>query len=290
MEILYFIFDLSYVFIAILHRSHHELRGLCILHPSSLSVYAIQGEQQDQNVNPEFTMNIQNVSAISHSLEKVYTHPFGAHFSAYGMVYGPFGKRNVDHDLILVQSMDGRIQVFDLERRSFSRKISSLLLPSPMAYLPSIDAFVISNTLMEIECYKYTKMLSVRSSTAPNANLASAGKKILSFYFKFEHQTIEESSEPNLNLEEDDSAQNDQLQSGGIESKSNDSLLISEKKREEGEEEYPRIRAHHKEWSCEIGENVLNFNCGNLVHSAPNGSTPRVQLIVGFNFMMQILI
>lgn len=70
------------------------------------------------------------------------------------MIYGPFGGI-VGKDMIMVQSMDGKIQFFDQSAEAFTRQIVDCLLPGCFLYLKRMDAFVTSNYANRLECYRY---------------------------------------------------------------------------------------------------------------------------------------
>lgn len=75
------------------------------------------------------------------------------------MSSGSFGgSRN--RDMIIVQSMDGKLQIFDSAAVAFTGQLSDCLLPGPITYLPRVDAFVIANYACRLECIRYQVMLT----------------------------------------------------------------------------------------------------------------------------------
>lgn len=70
-----------------------------------------------------------------------------------GMHIAGFGN-DPHRDLICVQSMDGRVQVFEQDVHAFTRRLNNTLVPGPLCYVAKLDAFVTANSLLEIECYK----------------------------------------------------------------------------------------------------------------------------------------
>ena len=87
-----------------------------------------------------------------YSLEKQYEHPLMR--LAYNFTYGPFGGTYGGKDFICVQSVDGQLSFFEQDAFVFSRFIQNFLLPGPIVYSPTIDCFIVSNSRMEVECYK----------------------------------------------------------------------------------------------------------------------------------------
>ena len=62
-------------------------------------------------------------------------------------------------DMLLVQSMDGKIQIFENSSVTFTGQLSDCLLPGPVAYIPRMDAFVIANYSCRLECIRYQVLL-----------------------------------------------------------------------------------------------------------------------------------
>jgi hypothetical protein len=70
--------------------------------------------------------------AAYYNLSRLYEHRLGVHgehFTAYNMLAGPFGGVH-GKDLILVQSMDGKLQVFDQTAEAFTCQMTDCLLPA----------------------------------------------------------------------------------------------------------------------------------------------------------------
>lgn len=62
--------------------------------------------------------------------------------------------------MIAVQSMDGKIQIFEQSANAFTRQIADCLVPGCLSYWPKIDAFITTNHANHIECYKYQVLAS----------------------------------------------------------------------------------------------------------------------------------
>ena len=88
-----------------------------------------------------------------HSAELLYQHSLGQHFTAYNMCSGPFGHS--DGDSICVQSLDGKLQIFEQAMHLISRRFVTCLLPGPLCYAPKLDSFITANSAGEVECYSY---------------------------------------------------------------------------------------------------------------------------------------
>ncbi|CAM9718937.1 unnamed protein product, partial [Choristocarpus tenellus] len=121
-----------------------EIQAIAVLHPRRLGVYTVEAKGG------------LGVKASYFNLVKAYEHLLGVdggHFTAYNMVHGDFG--GVGRDLLCVQSMDGRLQVYEQDAHAFTRRLHGVLTPGPLCYVAKIDAFVTSNNEMGIDCYKY---------------------------------------------------------------------------------------------------------------------------------------
>ena len=59
-----------------------------------------------------------------------------------------------------MQSMDGKLQIFDSAAVAFTGQLNDCLLPGPITYLPRVDAFVMANYACRLECIRYQVMLS----------------------------------------------------------------------------------------------------------------------------------
>ena len=117
---------------------------------------------------------MQGSRANYYTLDRLYEHDLGIggrHFTSFNMVNGCFGGsfssssssggRNDGNgqDMLLVQSMDGKIQIFENSSVTFTGQLSDCLMPGPMAYIPRMDAFVISNYSCRLECIRYQVLL-----------------------------------------------------------------------------------------------------------------------------------
>jgi PTHB1 N-terminus len=80
-------------------------------------------------------------------------------------VSGNFG--NGTKTIICVQSVDGALFFYEAETMIFQIQLPDFLLPGPMIYASSIDSLVITNSNLEIECYRYPSL-----QAATNNNLA----------------------------------------------------------------------------------------------------------------------
>lgn len=127
--------------------------GLAVLHPMKLSVYEINAQSgKDGRIN-------------FYSMKKLYEHDLGLdgkHFTAYNMVSGSFGGVR-GREMIIVQSMDGKLQIFEQSANAFTCQLVDCMLPYPIWYLPRLDAFVISNYACQAECYRYHALASSQS-------------------------------------------------------------------------------------------------------------------------------
>lgn len=128
-----------------------ENLGLAILHPKKLAVFELNAQS-----------NKDGKSVNYYALRKCYEHNLGLegkHFTAYNMIVGPFGGVK-GRDMFMVQSLDGKLQIFEQSANAFTRQLVDCLIPFPIAYLPRLDAFVAASYACQIECYRYQVLAS----------------------------------------------------------------------------------------------------------------------------------
>ena len=111
-------------------------------------------------------------------MRKAYEHNLGLdggkHFTAFNMTSGPFGGVR-GRDMILVQSLDGKLQVFEQSANAFTRQLVDCLLPGPVAYLSRMDAFVTTNYACQSECYRYQVLAASSGETSAPVTLGKGG-------------------------------------------------------------------------------------------------------------------
>eukprot|EP00953_Heterococcus_sp_UTEX-ZZ885_P014216 8079-Heterococcus_DN1.PRE.2 len=88
------------------------------------------------------------------------------------MTHGPFG--GVNRDLLAVQSMDGRLQVFEQDAHAFTRRLGTPLLPGPLCYVARTDSFVTATSEMCIECYKYQALAASQAESSSSVDGSSS--------------------------------------------------------------------------------------------------------------------
>lgn len=117
-------------------------------------------------------------------MRKARTLGLGEHFTAFNMSSGYFGKRTShdnfnsgrkssrgdengrDHEMIVVQSLDGKLEIFDpvsSEDAAFSRKLTDCLIPGPILFDPKVGAFVTVNHACQTQCYQYNVLANAQS-------------------------------------------------------------------------------------------------------------------------------
>ena len=126
--------------------------GLAVLHPRKLCVYSVESKSLD-------------AESSVHELVPQYAHRLGIdgeHFTASTMCLGPFGgsRSGRGKDLMLVQSMDCRITVYEQDAEAFTRRLTDCLLPGPLCYVPATDSLVTCSSTLEIRSYKYGAVAS----------------------------------------------------------------------------------------------------------------------------------
>jgi len=144
--------------------SNSEENALAVLHPRSLVIYLVK------------PVGGHGGQAYYTQMQKVYEHRLGdhgEHFTAFNMCCGPFGQ-NFRRDLICVQSMDGRLQIFEQESHSFTRQLENSLVPGPLCYCEKMDAFLTCSSSMYIEAYKYKQIAAAMGSSGAKQNQQGA--------------------------------------------------------------------------------------------------------------------
>jgi len=71
-----------------------------------------------------------------------------------------------NRDLICIQSIDGMLMIYDQDKLVCMCQINDFILPGPLAYHPIIDCFVLQNSNLEIECYRYALIGAVFNNTS----------------------------------------------------------------------------------------------------------------------------
>ena len=141
--------------------------GIAVLHPRKLVIYELIAK---------FNSN-EKTKAQYHSLEKIYEHDLGLggkHFTAYNMTSGYFGGVQ-GREMIMVQSLDGKLQIFEQSANAFTRQQVDCILPGPVAYLNKIDAFVTTNYSCHAECYRYNVLANAQADVGRDTLTGSFG-------------------------------------------------------------------------------------------------------------------
>lgn len=142
------------------------MQALAVLHPRSLVVYELVATMSASGRVNYYT------------LTKLYEHRLGEegkHFTAFNMTSGPFGSIS-GRDMIMVQSLDGKLQVFEQSAEAFSRQLVDALVPGPLAYLPKLDAFITANYSARLECYRYQVLVNAQSDIGGLDTSAMSGQ------------------------------------------------------------------------------------------------------------------
>eukprot|EP00752_Nemacystus_decipiens_P002953 g2744.t1 len=130
-----------------------QVEAIAVLHPRKLGVYTVEA------------VGGTGAKASYFDLVKAYEHGLGVegggHFTSCNMTHGGFG--GVSRDLLCVQSMDGRLQIFEQDAHAFTRRLNGILAPGPLCYVAKIDAFVVGNE-MGVDCYKYQALAASQES------------------------------------------------------------------------------------------------------------------------------
>ena len=127
--------------------------ALAVLHPRKLTVF-------------ELTASSTTGRVMYYTLSKLYEHRLGdegKHFTAFNMTVGPFGGVS-GRDMIMVQSIDGKLQVFEQSADTFSRQLLDCMYPGPLMYVSHLDAFVTASYAARLECYRYQVLVNAQQA------------------------------------------------------------------------------------------------------------------------------
>eukprot|EP01060_Flectonema_neradi_P000961 TRINITY_DN1056_c1_g1_i1.p1 TRINITY_DN1056_c1_g1~~TRINITY_DN1056_c1_g1_i1.p1 ORF type:complete len:845 (+),score=132.55 TRINITY_DN1056_c1_g1_i1:68-2602(+) len=135
---------------------------LAVLNPRKFVVYNVQRSGGGA------VEGGQNFPLRQYSLSKQYEKPLDR--VAYNFINGPFGGAH-GRDHYCIQTLDGQLNFFEQEKFYFTRFLSnpsgserSFLLPGCLCYVPRIDSFVTSTSTFEVECYRYSTLVSSSGS------------------------------------------------------------------------------------------------------------------------------
>ncbi len=110
---------------------------LAVLHSRMLVIYAVE-----------------TVEDTTH-LSTVYKHELTRNsFNCF--TQGFFGKAR--NELICVQSVDGQLTIINRDTVQIEIVLPDFYLPGPVIYAKQSDSFIVSNTNLEIECYRYSTL------------------------------------------------------------------------------------------------------------------------------------
>ncbi|DAZ95326.1 TPA: hypothetical protein N0F65_002433 [Lagenidium giganteum] len=135
---------------------NQRVMAVAVLHPRRLCVYVIEG------------VGGHGMSASYFKLSLRYEHLLGIdgeHFTAYNMIYGPFGTNTPptgrsERDHLCVQSLDGRLQFFEQDRFAFMQPLNGSFIPGAICCAPGMDAVIAATSDLQIECYRYQVLAS----------------------------------------------------------------------------------------------------------------------------------
>lgn len=115
--------------------SHTSLETLGVLHSRSFEVFILQ----------------------SGALKLIYE--LKLQRNAFNFTFGKFGSYGNDgRDFICIQSSDGALGFYEQENYLFAVQLPGFLIPGPLIYCNSIDCFLICNSNMQIEAYKFSRL------------------------------------------------------------------------------------------------------------------------------------
>eukprot|EP00350_Pseudokeronopsis_sp_OXSARD2_P005124 CAMPEP_0170542984 /NCGR_PEP_ID=MMETSP0211-20121228/2244_1 /TAXON_ID=311385 /ORGANISM="Pseudokeronopsis sp., Strain OXSARD2" /LENGTH=202 /DNA_ID=CAMNT_0010846231 /DNA_START=150 /DNA_END=758 /DNA_ORIENTATION=- len=92
--------------------------------------------------------------------------------NAFNFISGKFGKGK--QEIICVQSVDGALFFIENEVFIFQIQLPDFLIPGPMLYASNIDSLILTNSNLELECYKFQ---SLKAFTNNNINAQKAAQQ-----------------------------------------------------------------------------------------------------------------
>jgi len=116
--------------------------SLAVLHSRRLSIYVMQSEEKFS------------------TLKSVHDHEFDR--NAFNFCSGHFGHS--PREVICVQSVDGALFFLDHETFLTQIQLPDFLIPGPLTYAETIDSLIITNTNLELECYRYSSLTAMTNN------------------------------------------------------------------------------------------------------------------------------
>uniref|UniRef100_UPI00398F4C8B protein PTHB1 isoform X3 n=1 Tax=Pristiophorus japonicus TaxID=55135 RepID=UPI00398F4C8B len=138
-----------------------ELLHLAVLHPRTLSVYAVSGTMGTVEHGNQYQLKLM----YEHNLQR----------TACNLTFGAFGGVK-GRDLICIQSMDGMLMFFEQESFAFGRFLPGCLLPGPLKYSSRTDSFITVSSSRQVENYKYQVLaVATDAETREDSELQKLG-------------------------------------------------------------------------------------------------------------------
>ncbi|KAJ1446125.1 PTHB1 N-terminus-domain-containing protein [Pelagophyceae sp. CCMP2097] len=138
--------------------------GVALLHPNKLVVFSVEARTQARAASD----GGDSPAASHHDLVPRYSHRLDKGTNTFCAFTLCLAARDAG-DLVLIQSMDGRIQIYEHDAEVFSRKLQDCLLPGPLKYVSQIDAFVTCTSSMFVKCYKYQVLAASADAAGSDA-------------------------------------------------------------------------------------------------------------------------
>lgn len=131
--------------------------ALAVLHPRKVAVYTVETSRLRGDDSC--------AAAQHHELVLQYFHKLGTngqHFTAHSMCVAPFGCRATvtQRDMLMVQSLDCRITVYEQDAEAFTRRLTDCLIPGPLVYVPSTDSIVTTTLNLEVRSFRYDVLVA----------------------------------------------------------------------------------------------------------------------------------
>lgn len=97
--------------------------------------------------------------------------------TAFNMCVGAFGGQG-GQDQVCVQSMDGQLAFFTMNKQSFARYLpsTSFLCPGRLMYVPTIDAFLTGTSTFELQCFRYSTL--AQGTASETKDQEALGRKV----------------------------------------------------------------------------------------------------------------
>lgn len=87
-------------------------------------------------------------------------------------------KKNCATCSLVFRATSRFLQIFEQDAHAFTRRLNGVLTPGPVCYVAKIDAFVVGNSQMGVDCYKYQVSNTMSEAVAPTARAPCSYREV----------------------------------------------------------------------------------------------------------------